>query len=232
MAENEVKQGATPEVKPEEKKLAPVVLTEPKFDEAPGIAFTKLFWQHEGQMGEINLTCRANTPIEALESLWQTMIESKKRYGFSLMDPSIQKSPGKVADIQPPTNPRVANVGIDKKPAPVPVGTKQPPAQKKSDPETGNGIIQAVKLEIKVVDEGKISLNWFASGHKYADIYTTRTAEKALELLQSTGEAWDESHLLIYGKYDVSHNVYFRLSEKMNTNGNPYKDIVEIRSRD
>ena len=218
------------EEKQEEKKLEPIVVTEPKFTEAPGIAFTKLFWQHDGQSGEINLTCRANSPSEALEYLWQTMIDAKKRYGFSLLDPSIQKGPGKVSDIQTPTNQRIANVGIDKKVAPVPAGTKQVDATPKNQEQ--NGIIQAVLLEIQPVKDGKISLNWLASGHKYADIYTTRTAEKALELLQSFGEAWDESHLLAYGKYDVAHNVYYRLSDKMNTKGNPYKDIVEIRTRD
>jgi len=197
------------EEKQEEKKLEPIVVTEPKFTEAPGIAFTKLFWQHDGQSGEIN---------------------ADLRYGFSLLDPSIQKGPGKVSDIQTPTNQRIANVGIDKKVAPVPAGTKQVDATPKNQEQ--NGIIQAVLLEIQPVKDGKISLNWLASGHKYADIYTTRTAEKALELLQSFGEAWDESHLLAYGKYDVAHNVYYRLSDKMNTKGNPYKDIVEIRTRD
>lgn len=231
--EQEITKSTTVDPAPEEKPLAPVVITEPLHHEAPGIAFTKLFWQHDGQTGVINLTCRANTPIEALESLWQTMIESKKRYGFSLMDPSIQKGPAKKADIPAPTNRRIANVGVDKKPAPVPVGTKQAPApEKKSEAPATNGIIHAVKLEITPVEDGKINFKWTAAGHNFPDIYVTKVADKALELLQSAGEAWDESHLLIYGKYDIAQDIYYRLSEKKNSKGNPYKDIVEVRSRD
>jgi hypothetical protein len=191
----------------------PALQQAPLFTEAPGVVFTKLFGTIEGQVVEFNITCRAGDPTEAIRQLMDAAKFAKETYKLSLVRPDLQKAP---------------SAG----PAGAPAAGKPAPAAPSNNNGNGsvNGVIHATRLKIVPEEGDKVSLQWFAPGHEFPDIQSKRGTAKALELLQSSGEAWEENHLARVGSFNVKHAIYWRASEKLNPKGNPYKDIVEIRA--
>mgnify|MGYP001568524048 CR=1 FL=1 len=90
-------------------------------------------------------------------------------------------------------------------------------------------ILQAVKLEVAPKADGKAELKFYAQGHQYPDITSTRSVDKLLELLAPTG-GWTGDHLAKAGTYNVQIAVDWKASDKLNSKGKPYRDIVALRS--
>jgi len=191
--------------------------------EAPAVIFTKLYGlltPEEGkdpQVIEFNLTVRGSDPKEVIDRIFEASRYAKDKYKLSLANPNVRNAPKASGQPSAPSAP-----GAQRAPAGA-QGTG-------TTPQSG-GVVNAVKMEVVRGPDGKVTLKWYRAGDRYPEIYTTRTPEKALELLRSTGEDWREEHLA--GSYmynDIRHVIHFRFSEKTNSKGNPYKDIVEIRS--
>lgn len=219
------KQQAEPQEQAQETEptAALEAVTENLLHEAPAIAFTKLFGTKDGQVIEINVTARADTLAHALDELFNGAVHGKEKYHLSMLNPNVHSSPAKTSKEQAPSTSAPASAGSPASQVPAPAA--KPANQTGASTPT----IHAVKLEITPDAEDKVTLKWYAGGHKYPDIYTTRTTEKILELLRSTGEDWTITHLSKVGSYTVNHDIRYLNSEKTNSKGNPYKDIVEIR---
>jgi hypothetical protein len=139
---------------------------------------------------------------------------------------------------------------------PKPVG-QQPPATFKGEGEpTGNGgahlppapgapppvpapgapapvkgeTFQAVKMEVTPKPDGKAELKFYAAGHRYPDLTSTQTVERLLQYLAATGDAWTAEHLATAQTFDVSYAVAWEPSEKLNSAGKPYKNLVAVKA--
>jgi hypothetical protein len=197
----------------------------PMFTEAPGIAFTKLYGLKDGQTIEINLTARANNPIEAIQQLMEAARFSKETYKLSLTNPNIRQSPGN--STQASTNATAPATS----PAPnSPTSTTTAPVTSTNPADDGK-IIHAVKMKVTPKADGKVTLEWFGNGRRFPDINKTCATDKAVTLLRSTGEDWHTEHLTHVAEYNIKHDVHWAESENKNSKGNPYKDIVKITVR-
>lgn len=190
-----------------------VEITPPLFAEAPAVVFTQLYGVKDHQVVQFNLTCRANTGAEAIESIFQG-IQYASQFGLSTVKP----------DISEPA-PEHAQTSAQ------PTTARNPPAGSQTS-ETfapGSGIIRAVKLDIVSEADDKVNLKFYETGHQYPDISTKRVTERALELLQSSGDGWTIQDLYRTSTRNIRYEIRYRESEKLNSRGNPYKDIVDIR---
>jgi len=117
-----------------------------------------------------------------------------------------------------PTPPQLATVPGLPGPQPAPA------------PANGGAVqtLQAVKLEITPKADGKAELKFYGAGHQYPDITSTRSLDKLLELLAPTG-GWTGEHLAQAGSYNVQIAVDWKASDKLNSKGKPYKDVLALR---
>lgn len=108
----------------------------------------------------------------------------------------------------------------------------QPKPSPKHTPVTGGGtqggkaiqVFKADKVVIEPKPDGKVRVNFWQTGRKYADLYGTKSADKWADLF-----GWDESAFSEPETYGVSVEVGYTLSDKTNDKGNPYKDIEYIK---
>jgi len=81
------------------------------------------------------------------------------------------------------------------------------------------------KIAVTPKPDGKATVEFFATGRKFADIYATQKIESLVELF---GGGWRAEHFASAVTYDVGLAVAYTLSDKLNSKNNPYKDIVGI----
>jgi len=100
-------------------------------------------------------------------------------------------------------------------------------------------VIRIEQLKVSPRDDGKVDLKFFefgarAKGLKYPAISSSRKPEACVAMMADVPtpdmEAWTIAHFAQAGSYDVSCVLGYTLSDKLNTKGNPYKDIVSIRA--
>jgi len=96
-------------------------------------------------------------------------------------------------------------------------------------PQTDQRNMVAIsRLEVAPRADGRVDLRFFGTGHKYADITAVREPDSAVHMLSATG-AWTPQHFASVAVYNVAMIIEWTPSEKKNSKGNPYKDIVAIR---
>lgn len=90
--------------------------------------------------------------------------------------------------------------------------------------------VNAVFMTVEPKPGGKVTLNFFGNDRKqphnqFADLYVTRSAEQlAKDMPYLDPEIFEQA-----GEYTCSLVVGYVLSDKLNTKGNPYKDVQYIR---
>ena len=90
--------------------------------------------------------------------------------------------------------------------------------------------IHAVHMTVEPKAGGKVNVNFFGNDrlqphNKYADIYITRT----LDQLEKDMPFLDPETFEDAAEYTVDLLVGYTLSDKLNTKGNPYKDVQYIQ---
>jgi len=85
------------------------------------------------------------------------------------------------------------------------------------------------RVSVAPQTDGKIKVGMFADGHKYPDLYMTMGLDAALKALSGTGHVWDAEYLSKPAEFDMSFYADWRNSDKLNSKGNPYKNIVNLR---
>lgn len=98
----------------------------------------------------------------------------------------------------------------------------QPPANGKAV-ET----LLATKMEVTPKPDGKVELKFYGAGHKFPDIYANGSVENMVKLLAGNGD-WTAEHLAAANTYDSEFTIRYTLSAKLNSKGNPYKDVLSI----
>lgn len=182
-------------------------------------ASTNFYWT-VGQKEVFNLqtTVRGALVIEQVEQHLATVIDALKavveRGGHA-------KAVGAQPRADPPAPAVTAAPGAPATPAPVaPPAPAQPQA---SGPES----IIATRLVVVPQAEGKSKIEFYADGHKFPDLSVTRKLAELRNMLRLVGE-WTDAHLSAAGDYGVKYRVEYTLSSKLNSKGNPYKDIAGV----
>ena len=83
-------------------------------------------------------------------------------------------------------------------------------------------------IEVTPKPDGKAEIKFYADGHKYPDIYATRTIEQWIDMLIEVGE-WQVGDFQVAAQYDCDYKVNWNESEKLNKNGKPYHDLHSIQ---
>lgn len=91
------------------------------------------------------------------------------------------------------------------------------------------GDVLAEKFEVMPRADGKADVKFFSTGHRYPDLTFTRTPEALSKLFQEgTGAGWTIDHFQKAGSYTVALRVSYVNSDKLNTQGKPYKNVTTI----
>jgi len=188
--------------------------------EAGGIAFMTVYLGNV----PVNVTSRASNPYDAMATLLSSVSLAKHALGIAMERQTTS---------QPPANPPVVQ-GSFGPPESVPNATQPdapaqpaiPIAANKPAPDGVKEFI-AVKFEIVPRADGKAEMKFYEAGHKFPDLYSVMSLEYCVKNMEKTGE-WTEQHFKQAATYDVNYRVKWKNSDKLNSKGNPYKDIVSI----
>lgn len=116
--------------------------------------------------------------------------------------------------------------------APQPIAAPQPTVAAPAAVDTGINTMEIVKVKVTPKPNDAVELALFAANHQYPDLYHNGTVNQVVAALAGTGLAWDASALRIANEYNVNFYADWRNSEKLNTKGKPYKNIVGYRAID
>jgi hypothetical protein len=108
-------------------------------------------------------------------------------------------------------------------PAPV-TGAPAPQAHTQS---SNGGTFHIVKMQIEPRADGKVNIKFFEVGHQYPDITAVKTPAEGAVLLQPLG-GYTPAHM-VAGEYNITAAIEWVASYKMNSKGNPYKNIKSIK---
>jgi hypothetical protein len=207
--------------------------------EATGIAWGTLEAQSGGR---INITARSYAgPVQAIVDLGDAVAFAKTIYGMKLLGRDQPKSG------QENTVPPVGNAPAIPSSAPANVPPPPPPPSSfvPSVPGVPNvpGTPAAVgekkefvlpnpahvnKITVVPAADGRATVNFFLPNAQYATFYlSNRPVGEIISTLSRTG-AWTPQHFSLATEYNVNFSVVWALSEKLNSKGNPYKNIVEV----
>jgi hypothetical protein len=106
-----------------------------------------------------------------------------------------------------------------------------PPAQTNEpiyEDVAGENVFTATKLIVTPREDGKVSLAFYASGHKWADITKVCTVEQAVAILKPIGGFTPEHFAGIKTYEPIAAEITWVESDKKNSAGKPYKNIVSI----
>lgn len=112
------------------------------------------------------------------------------------------------------------------KPAAAPAAAQQPAASQAN--ATGTTLAIKKMAVVQEVKDGKprVKVSLFCDGHQYADLvkYCNDAKEAAAYFAMVTGADFAQA-----GEYSVDFLADYRLSDKTNSKGNPYKNLVAVR---
>lgn len=198
--------------------------------EAGGIAFTQLHFTRYDNDGypevmEVNITGRGRNAAEAFDNLGDAIHYAMSR-GWSPYKKGSITPPKAVAPAVP------AGTGASPVPAVATTSAVPVPALLTDEPVyedvAGVNVVHATKLVVTPREDGKVSLGFFASGHKYADITKVCTVEQAVQSLKAVGGFTPEHFKAIATYEPISAEIEWVESDKKNSAGKPYKNIVSI----
>ena len=180
--------------------------------EAAGIAWAEVHGNFADSNGDvhpvkINLTSRADDPMLALANLMATIEFAGKEYGLypwqASSKPAVVEALPKVEEHKP-----VAPVA----PKPVTVG------------ET----FHAVKVAVTPQDNGRVKLDFYTDivgKAKFPYLTAYPLGDEAVTWL-----GWDYSNFEKPGEFTMNHNITWVPSQKLNSKGNPYKNVTKIEA--
>lgn len=117
---------------------------------------------------------------------------------------------------------------------PAPVAPQAAPAPEAATPPPGGKQVQeivATRIEVTPKPDGKAELKFYGAGDKYPRIYSTKPAATWESILGWAASNFGQA-LTIQQHPDgraLRLTIGYTLSEKLNSQGKPYKDIEYIR---
>lgn len=232
----------------EEDKTAPVsVRTGPTTEEAS----TNFFWRlGSHHLFDLQTTVRGTPTEPQMRNHLKAVVDTLKSI-VALGGAAKNVGPGTLRPAPPPTatppmatpeapatpagNGTAATAGPAATSSPLPI----PPAPAPATPgpatpapaapgPQGPRVLHATKLQIVPRPDGKTQLDFFLDHERrYSDLRLVDTPDNALRFLSRVGQ-WTAEHLRGAGTYPVNYDVMWEESTRLNSKGNPYKDIVGI----
>lgn len=197
--------------------------------EAGGVAFMELWGTVTDSATErreafkINVTARAETVQGAIDQIIAGMRYANEVYHLKPFNPLAPQTPNRPVPAPSQPNPNVkTNAAAAPAPAPAP---SQPVQANAAD----NGVIQVAKVVVTPRTDGKTKVEFFGAGRKYADLSSVMTPDSLANLFGAIGE-WTPEHFMVATEYPVSFNAYWRNSDKVNSAGNPYRNVVRLEA--
>ena len=185
--------------------------------EAGGIAWTELYGTKDGHDVKINVTSRGFTSIAALEGLLGCIATASQKYKLKPYRGSAKSAPN-----SQPAAPTTSAA------APHPVNAPSPAATGSHD-TTSEFVLNIVRFETQPAPGGKTKCSFYEADRKYPDLYASNTPEHLAEQMSIPGVVdWTPAHFQIAEIYEMDFQIVYKLSPKLNTKGNPYKDIVRF----
>jgi len=188
--------------------------------EAGGIAFCTVY---VGSL-PINVTSRASNPYDAMATLLNAVSLAKKGLNVTVEKQGVVHQAASVtttASFGP--SPFDLPPASSQHDAPAQAAGSQPSAP------AADGVQEfiATKFEIVPRADGKAEMKFYADGHKFPDLYSVMNTEYCIKNMAATG-AWTEQHFKQVATYDVNYRVKWKNSDKLNSKGNPYKDLISV----
>lgn len=111
--------------------------------------------------------------------------------------------------------------------APAPAGDAPPPAQGHDTSSVFE--MEIAKIKVEPQSDGRIVVNFMQKNHNFADIkaYYKTPANAVAAFVHVAG--FDEETFSKAGEFSLSCLADWRNSEKLNSKGNPYKNLVNLR---
>jgi len=108
----------------------------------------------------------------------------------------------------------------------------QPPASS-APPQpstTGERLLSAVKVKIGTTQSGSPQVEFYAAGHRFADLRWSFGGQALLDVSPTlVAKGWKAAHFDKVGtEYQLPCRVVWRESDKTTSAGNPYKDVVRV----
>jgi hypothetical protein len=104
------------------------------------------------------------------------------------------------------------------------------PATQKANVDTGVNTMAIKKMTVAPQADGKVKIGLYADGHKFPDLYMSLGLDATLKTLAGTGLEWTAEHLSAVAEFNVDFLADWRNSDKLNGKGNPYKNVIALRS--
>lgn len=189
--------------------------------EAGGVAYLDLhgtFADNAGNLQPIklSLTSRGKSPVLALIQLMEAAEFARDEYNLYPFPVRVTSLPReKSVDEAFPINP----TGVPQR------------TQATMSESFGQDIIGTLHVKTMVVtprDDGKAKVEFFEDGHKWADIAMTMAPDQLAGKLSQTAD-WTPSHFIVPGRFQVDYLIDWKNSTNLNSNGNPYKNVVNIK---
>jgi hypothetical protein len=192
----------------------------PLLPEAGGVAWVDLFGLKSDDQGvkhlvKISLTQRSSSSAEALEGLLATMRLAGEKY--------------KLAPYQISTTPAPAPVAV--KPAPATAKPAPAPAVTTVD---GDIVMRVVKIDVLPQPGGKTKVSFYGDTFtkpvdKFPTISSTRAPDQHAAVFSALGEEYNDPDIFEEAvSWTLTCGLIYRLSEKLDSKGNPFKDLVRL----
>jgi hypothetical protein len=157
----------------------------------------------------IDVKASGPTTAAAIDDLYKGMAYGMDTFGWKLeQDAPKPAQPAAPATTAPQPQSIVGNMQVQ-------------------DTSINTMLIKKVKVEPQA--DGKVKVELFAEGHKYADLKMTMGLDATLKALDGTGYEWTPDYLSKVQEFDMSFYADWRNSEKLNSAGKPYKNVVAFR---
>jgi hypothetical protein len=214
-------------------------------------ASTNFFWRlGKTQVFDLQTTVRGTPTEDQMRAHLQSVFATLKAVvalGGASKTAGYQTTPTPVAAIPAPgptPGPVAPTPGpVAPTPAPAPVGNGAPtqaapplaPAPAAPAPSAPDQkplyVLNATKMQIVQRPDGKVQLDFFLNDErKYSDLRWQDTPENTLRFLGRVG-GWAAEHLRGAGTYTINYDITWQYSDRLNTKGNPYRNIVGIAAR-
>jgi hypothetical protein len=95
--------------------------------------------------------------------------------------------------------------------------------------DEGTQTLLVARVEVTPKPDNKVELKLYGENDKYPRLYHNGTVDQVLTALSVTDLDWKKEQLTVANSINAKFYADWRNSEKLNSNGKPYKNIVGYR---
>lgn len=211
---------AMPQVVPSIMVEGDAVASANTFVVTPGGFSWQLTLRPKGSLGEAEAKMYELFSLVALAE--QAMVDAG-------IEPSVKKAPSAapLAKTVAPGEPQYVQDQLT-----VPQAPAAPAPAPPAGPPAGGTTFRCVRIEVQPQPTGSSKIEFFGNdrkpgGNEFPTLAAYWDAVRAVNMFKETGP-WTEEHFTKAAAYTVNYDVTWVNSDKLNSRGNPYKNVVKI----